>query len=270
MEGRKISILGCGWLGITLLQRLIEYGCEVKGSTTTERKLKTIKGYGATPYLLDLDKLDVNILKLFLAESGVLIINIPPRRKIKEVKSYSKVLEGILPFLNNDQKVIFISSTSVYQNTNNWVDESFDLYPETDSGMAVLNAEKCLKDDLGERLTILRFAGLIGKDRHPGAFLAGRKDLLNGNAPINMIHQEDCIGLILEVIKKEFWGEVINGVTSEHPLRKDFYTQATQALGLEEPTFQEENVTIYKLISNVKSVNQLGYTYLHDNPMEVI
>lgn len=270
MKGRKISILGCGWLGMALLKSLIERGFEVNGSTTTARKLKTIKGYGGFPFLLNLDQLDTNDLKAFLAGSEVLVVNIPPRRKIKDVEGYSKVLKYVLPFLNEKQKVIFISSTSVYQNTNDWVDEGLDLKPETKSGKTVLEVESIFKKSLKDRLTIIRFAGLIGKDRHPGVFLAGRKDLPNANAPVNLIHRDDCIGLIMEIIKKEFWGEVVNGVASKHPLRNDFYKLATQVLGLEEPTFKEESVSSYKLISNVKSVNRLGYTYLYDNPMGMI
>mgnify|MGYP003615968040 CR=1 FL=1 len=39
----KISILGCGWLGFPLAQKLIETGYEVKGSTTSESKLEALK-----------------------------------------------------------------------------------------------------------------------------------------------------------------------------------------------------------------------------------
>jgi nucleoside-diphosphate-sugar epimerase len=52
------------------------------------------------------------------------------------------------------------------------------------------------------KTTILRFGGLIGEDRNPIRFLAGRENLENPDAPINLIHQTDCIGIILRIIEK--------------------------------------------------------------------
>lgn len=270
MEEKKISVLGCGWLGFSLAKQLINNGFIVKGSTTTKEKLDKLKAVGITPFLVDLDRFNEELIGDFLHDSNFVIINVPPRRKIKEVVSYSRVLANLLPFIKADQKVIFVSSTSVYQNTNDWVGENLELFPETESGKAVLEAEKCLRANLGSQLTIVRFAGLIGENRHPGKFLAGKTNLPNAKAPVNIIHQEDCIGLILGIIENDFFGEVVNGVAMKHPSRKDFYTQAAQSLDLIAPSFAEESVSSYKLISNAKSIKELGYCYLYDNPMSMI
>jgi hypothetical protein len=40
--------------------------------------------------------------------------------------------------------------------------------------------------------------------------LAGRENLENPDAPINLIHQTDCIGIILKIIEKNSWGETYN------------------------------------------------------------
>lgn len=272
MKGKRISVLGCGWLGLPLAEKLINEGFEVKGSTTTQQKVVDLEEKGIQPFLIDLDDINAAVVTDFLFNSDVLIINIPPRRKVNSVSSYSKVLANLLQFveLNLNQKIIFVSSTSVYKNTNALVDEDVKPQPETESAKAVLKAENILKSNLTDRLTVVRFAGLIGENRHPGKFLAGRKGLSNATAPINMIHQKDCIGLIIKVIEKDFWGEVINGVASKHPSRKEFYTKATRSLGLEEPSFLEEDMATFKLISNSKSVERLGYTYLYDNPIGMI
>lgn len=270
MKGKKISVLGCGWLGVSLIKELVDRGVEVKGSTTTPAKLKKLEALGVMPFLLNLDHLNNKNVQLFLNGSDVLIINVPPRRKVQEVESYASVLEKLLSYIGDQQKVVFVSSTSVYQNTNGWVNEDLCLAPETKSGNAIYAAEQSLSRNLKSRLTIVRFAGLVGNGRHPGRFLAGKKNLPNAKAPVNIIHQKDCIGLILRIIEKDFWGEVVNGVASAHPLREDFYKQAAQVLDLIKPNFQQNGMTSYKLVSNTKSVNQLGYTYLYDNPMEVI
>ena len=39
-EREKISILGCGWLGLPLAKSLLAKGYKIKGSTTSESKLE--------------------------------------------------------------------------------------------------------------------------------------------------------------------------------------------------------------------------------------
>ena len=38
----KISILGCGWLGLPLAKAIVENGFSVKGSTTSSEKIATL------------------------------------------------------------------------------------------------------------------------------------------------------------------------------------------------------------------------------------
>ena len=89
----KVSILGCGWLGFTLAKKLIEIGFEVKGSTTSEKKLDLLKSYKIEPFLLELSETKISdSVTEFLYNSEILIINIPPGlRKIKETTA-EKVL----------------------------------------------------------------------------------------------------------------------------------------------------------------------------------
>jgi nucleoside-diphosphate-sugar epimerase len=90
--------------------------------------------------------------------------------------------------------VLFISSTSVYNDVDAFVTEETIARPATESGKQLLETEQLLQSNINFKTTI-RFGGLIGEDRHPVKFLAGRENLENPNAPINLIHQEDCIGI---------------------------------------------------------------------------
>ena len=53
--------------------------------------------------------------------------------------------------------------------------EDLELYPEKTSGKAILALEDLLQKELKQRLTIIRFSGLVGPERLPGKFLAGKK-----------------------------------------------------------------------------------------------
>lgn len=270
MSVKNISILGCGWLGFPLAIDFISKGINIKGSTTSEDKMTALREEGITPFLLTLGTTPKETHIDFLSDSEVIIINFPPKRIPNIIAIYQQQIQSILPYISAIQKVIFISSTSVYQNTNSEVIESIDTQPEKESGKAVAAVEQILQKQLGDRLTIIRLSGLIGYDRLPGRFLANKKEVQNGDAPINVIHRDDCIGIIQAVIEKNTWGEIINGSADQHPLRKDFYTLAAKNIGLMPPSFLFQETIAYKIISNSKSKKLLGYTYKHPDPLKLI
>jgi len=270
MNIKRVSILGCGWLGLPLAVHLKSREIRVKGSTTTSEKLSLLQECGIVPFLLDLRIENAEVYYDFLLNSEVLIINIPPGRVGNILETYKERIQTILSYISVDQKVIFISSTSVYQNTNSEALESQDPIPEKMAGKAILIVENLLRKSLGDRLTIIRFSGLVGYDRLPGRFLANKKGLKNGNAPVNIIHRDDCIGLIEAVIEKEVWGEILNGCADKHPLRKQYYTLAAKKIGLTPPEFVDEEGANYKIVSNTKSKKIVGYTYVYSDPLELL
>jgi len=270
VNSKQISILGCGWLGLPLAVDLVSKGINVKGSTTTATKISELEKEGIMPFLLKLGEANQEVSKDFLKDSEIIVVNFPPKRIPNILQVYTQQIASILPYISSTQKVIFISSTSVYQNTNDEVFETIDVQPEKGSGLAVAAVEKLLQEQLGERLTIIRFCGLIGYDRLPGRFLANKKEVLNGDAPINVIHRDDCIRLILAVIEKNSWGEIINGCADQHPLRKEFYTIAARNIGLTPPSFIKQETIVYKIISNTKSKTLLGFEYKYPDPLKLI
>ena len=50
--------------------------------------------------------------------------------------------------------------------------------------------------------------------------LAGRTDVANPEAPINFIHQTDCIGVIEAILNQNSWNEIYNAVGLEHIKKK--------------------------------------------------
>lgn len=271
MNNKQISILGCGWLGLPLAKHFIAQNYTVKGSTTSQEKKEILKEAGITPYVFTLGKdIDKDIYADFLADSAVIVINFPPKRIPDIATIYQEQIQHILPFIKPSQKVIFVSSTSVYQNTNDWVTETLENKPEKESGWAVLAVENILKAHLKNNVSILRLAGLIGYDRVPGRFLANKKEVANGKAPINVIHQDDCIGLINAIISQNAWGEIINGCADEHPLRETFYTQAAKKAGLVPPQFKASKAIQFKKIANTKSKDLLNYTYKYPDPLTLV
>jgi nucleoside-diphosphate-sugar epimerase len=272
---KQISILGCGWLGLPLAKALISNGFSVKGSTTSESKLSELKSLGINPFLIALDsKRITGSIDEFLDGSKTLVIDIPPQLRGKnsdtvtvEEKVFVEKIKTVIPYIEKStiKNVLFVSSTSVYGETNGTVTEETIPKPDTESGKQLLEAETLLQNNDKFKTTILRFGGLIGEDRNPTKFLAGKENLENPESPINFIHQEDCIGIILKIIATDSWNEIYNGVSPFHPTRENYYTQKATELDLSLPQFDHSKPSNGKLILSNKVENVLDYSFIKTN-----
>lgn len=262
-----ISILGCGWLGLPLAQHLITRGHTVKGSTTSPEKMSLLKQNDIDPFLIRLTPQPENPEShLPFWNSDVLVLNIPPGRKrenvidfhTSQIRSVTKAVAG-----STIKFVVFVSSTSVYPERSGVVTEN-DAVPgkaKRRSGNALLKAEQLLFSHTEFETTVVRFGGLIGPDRHPAKYLAGRRNLKRGNAPVNLIHRNDCIEIISRIIENEVTGEVFNAVNDNHQSREEYYIDAAQELGLEPPQFKKDENKNYKIVNNQKLKSFLSYQF---------
>lgn len=265
---KQISILGCGWLGLPLAKALLQNGFSINGSTTSPEKLTMMENSGIKTFLISLseDKTTGNLTD-FLKNSEILIIDIPPKLRGAEKENFVSKIKNVIPFIEKSavENVLFISSTSVYGEDNSLVTEETRLNPDTESGKQLVQAEQLLQGNPNFKTTILRFGGLIGEDRHPVRFLSGKTNLDNPDARINLIHQQDCIGIILKIMELDCWNTTFNAVTPFHPSRKEYYTQKAADLSLALPEFNDDNAAIGKTILSSKVENVLGYKFIKPN-----
>lgn len=274
---KTIAILGCGWLGLPLAKLLLSKGYELKGSTTSESKLDVLKNAGILTFQIQLEAQQINgTIEDFLKETNVLIIDIPPglRREISSSleTTFVNKIRTLIPFIEKSgiKKVIFVSSTSVYADGFPIVEITEETIPnpDTESGKQLAIVEVLLQSNLNFKTTVIRFGGLLGDDRHPAKFLAGKTNVENPDAPVNLIQREDCIGIIGSILKHSEtseqqgnWGETFNAVAPQHPTRKAYYQNKAQILNLPLPTFAEHSESKGKMISSKKVEIILGYSF---------
>lgn len=257
-----VSILGCGWLGLPLGKVLAENCIKVKGSTTQSEKLDVIRTKGLVPHKLDMTN-PPEFSDFF--QTDVLIITIPP-----SARQYTTIIANIIKAIEANQirKVIFISSTTVYPDLNREVTEAdAQNMASPRSGIKLLEIEDLFRHSKSFSTTILRFGGLYGPGREPGRFIAGRRGIKGAAAPVNLIHLDDCIGVIKTILKKKIWGATFNACAPQHPSKKEFYSKACNELGLPLPQFVPGPHT-YKIVSSKKLVTALNYKFQHPDPME--
>jgi nucleoside-diphosphate-sugar epimerase len=256
-----ISILGCGWYGKALAKALLKNNVIVKGSATSSEKLQQLLDLGITPCLVNF-KADSEDYDPEFFECDILIVSIPPKARQGEASAYLPKVQRIINIIDKHQliKVIYISSTVVYGDSNSEVNELNDPEPDTESGGILLAAEGLFHQQTTFKTTIIRFAGLVGPGRHPGRFFAGKKGIPNGLTPVNLIHLEDCVGITLAVIEQDAFGYLINSCSPHHPTKSDFYRQATLQAGLPAPEFINE-LNSWKLINSVQIREVLNYEF---------
>lgn len=268
-NNNQISILGCGWLGLPLAKSLLENEFSVNGSTTSLEKISVLERNGIQPFQIELSETEIKgEIDSFLATSEILIIDIPPKLRSASSESFVKKIQNLIPFIEKSkiEKVVFISSTSVYADNNSVVTEATKPNPNTESGKQLAQAENLLQGNPNFKTTVIRFGGLIGEDRHPIHFLAGRKNIENPEAPINLIHQIDCIGIIEKILRQAQndnwdWNETFNAVAPYHPTREAYYTQKAMELHLPLPEFDQTKSSVGKTILSDKLENVFDYKF---------
>lgn len=254
----KIAILGCGWLGFPLAISLIKNRYSVTGTTTSIEKIPLLKVAGINGLVWSLSDIQTKESISFLSSVDILVLNIPPS-KVKGEFDYSSSLHNLCLLLPVSIKVLFISSTSVYPENLIDANENYSWQKSDFLNQNVL-AENKLLEVLGKRLTIVRLAGLMGANRHPIKSMINKKEILNGDSPVNLIHLNDAIGIIEKIIVLNFWGEIINGCFPLHPSKKEYYSKSANFFNLSVPNFVDGG-ELNKIVSNEKSITQLKYTY---------
>ena len=258
MQGKRlnISVLGCGWLGLPLAAHLVQHHFVVKGSVRSIEKKALLRIKNITPFLVDIDKETVINIDFFIAD--VLVIAIPS----KNILGFQKLISQIEK--SSIKKVIFISSTSVYPTSETEITETNKTLD-----LPLVSIEKLFLNHSGFKTTILRFGGLFGGDRNPGNFFKNGRVIKNPQGVVNMIHQEDCIAIIHQIIKKGIDTEIFNACADSHPTRRDYYTKAKLKLGLETPVFEENQPVQMKKICSDKLKSRLNFNFKYSDLLNI-
>ncbi|MDR5591537.1 NAD(P)H-binding protein [Christiangramia sediminicola] len=262
----KISILGCGWLGMELGKRLRKENHEVRGSVTRIERMSEIRSAGVVPYSIKLFEKGIQgDIRSFLSGAEVLIVDIPPGLRKNPEVNFVKKIKKLIPYIEKAyvKKVIFTSSTSVYEDTEDFPVYKEDAETNNSDNIAIQlrNAELLFLNNENFNASVLRFGGLIGEKRHPVNHLSGRTGVKNPEAPINLVHQEDCIAAIFKLIDKEKDNSVWNIVYPEHPPKEKYYSNIASERELTKAEFDHTEASKGKKISSEKIQKELGFKF---------
>ena len=268
---KKVSIVGLGWLGMPLALALNARGYQVTGTKTTSDGVEAARMSGIACYELrltpelvcDADDLD-NVLNV-----DALVITLPASRTAQGGENYLLAVQQLVnsALAHGVPRILFTSSTSVYGKGAGNVRESSPLHPETAAGYVLVQLEQWLHALPNTSVDILRLAGLVGPERHPGRFLAGKTHLPDGELGVNLVHRDDVVEAIQLLLQLPAGGHRYNLCAPKHPTKREFYTEQAQRLGVEVPQFNAESERHGRIIDGQLICRELGFEYQYPDPM---
>lgn len=270
---KKVAIIGLGWLGMPLALSLMSRGFEVVGSKTTSDGVEAARMSGIECYQLELTPELIceahDLEQLLYADA--LVVTLPARRTVEGSEGYFRAVRMLVDsaIAFGVPHIIFTSSTSVYGDTTGTLSEDSPLQPVTPSGKVLAELERWLHELPNTSVDILRLAGLVGADRHPGRFLAGKVDVKGGSHGVNLVHQDDVIAAIQLLLQLPTGGRVYNLCAPGHPTKREFYPALAAQLQLQPPQFSEEPEQAGRLVDGSRICKELGFEYQYPDPVRM-
>ncbi len=261
-----VGIVGLGWLGLPLALALRQRGYEVWGTTTCPDKQAELAGRELPVRQLRLETdrvVDEPSLSEVWDRTATCILNVPPGLRKSPSGSFLRKIKTFIQYLQPYAgiRMIFVSSTSVFGRNQGEVDEQTTPKPDSPGGEELYRAEQWIRSCRPET-TVLRPGGLIGPDRHPVHSLSGRVGLPGGRDPVNLVHREDCIAILIEILSRGYPGECIHAVYPEHPSRSEYYTREARKRGLPPPEFEMNPGEPARIVHSTFLLEK-GFSYTH-------
>ncbi|MEW9799621.1 NAD-dependent epimerase/dehydratase family protein [Alteromonas sp. CYL-A6] len=262
-------ICGHGWLG-QHLSSAISTEASISGTTRSQEKANSLRtrGIQAIPFSLGDDASEV----AKAAKDAVVILNIPAGRKATEHTTYLQDMADLTEAIATagPAHVIFISTTSVYgADGEGTVTERSPLCPDTPSAEANCKVEAMVTQTLPDHFSILRLAGLVGPDRHPVKFLAG-KTLEAGNKVVNLVYIDDVIQAIRRLAGIGPVCRALHLAATDHPKRGEYYPAIARAMQLPEPIFSDTDaVPTGKCVDPTATLETLSMTLAYPSPYDM-
>jgi nucleoside-diphosphate-sugar epimerase len=230
-------IVGCGYIGSRVAQRLQAQGEPVTGVVSSAASAERLGGRGIPVIRCDLD---TGQLPAGSTEGQQVFYFAPPPPRGGQDTRMQRFLDGC-GVSGQPARIVYISTTGVYGDcAGEWVDESRPANPQVDRARRRWHAEQLLRgwqEHGGGELVILRVAGIYGPGKLPLARLRrGEPMVAETDAPwTNRIHADDLVEVCLAAMQRGSDGAVYNACDDEPGNMTDYFNRVADLAGLEPP-----------------------------------
>lgn len=265
LRGKRLVVLGCGYVGSALAREAVARGLRVTALTRNAEKAEKLRADGIATVVADLAG---EAWHTQMEEGAEFVVNcvssggggIEGYRR-----SYQEGMRSAVAWMRRVGKVktaIYTSSTSVYpQGGGATVDETapIDRTGERPGVLAAAEDELLGAESASERRVVLRLAGIYGPGRHHlleqvrAGEVAGR-----GDFHLNLIYRDDICSAVWAALEGTDAREIFNVADDEAATKAEIVAWLVKRLGVEAPRFTGEPavgrrvVTPDRVISNAK------------------
>ncbi len=249
VEGKRLLVLGCGYLGRILVAEALEKGMSVLAVSRNVDTLASVASQGAETVcgLVDGDSWheaaggDVDFVVNCVSSAGGGLVGYRQSYIDGNVSLGSWAKQ-----VGFSGRAIYTSSVSVYGDAGGeWVDEESGPAPANERGMIMRESEDVFLNGLsGARAVVLRLAGLYGPGRHLmlDRLRLGEAELPGwGDYYLNLVRIEDVASSIWACLESQ---EPVSGtftvVDDEPSLKQDMAVWIAGRVGNPAPVFTGE------------------------------
>ncbi|MBC8245835.1 MAG: SDR family oxidoreductase [Verrucomicrobia bacterium] len=269
----RALIIGCGYVGEALGQRLTALGHDVTGIRRSSEHNPRLAKLGIRPVNLDITG-EGALAKLDGRYDWVIIAASSARG---DEAAYERVFGAgtrqVAQWLNTTEaaSVVFISSTGIYRQTNGeWVFENEADTPGNRSGEILWESEQTMSA-AGPPVTLLRSSGIYGPGRGHlfRRFMSGNAVVEgDGSRYLNMVHRDDLVETIIAAMQGGGRRGLYN-ITDDEPVTQlNFFKWLSETTGRPMPPFVPEpdpstrrrGIT-NKRVSNKRFKATFGFNY---------
>ncbi|MDH6250327.1 nucleoside-diphosphate-sugar epimerase [Chryseobacterium sp. H1D6B] len=238
---KKIGIIGCGWLGSRIAEKLSGQ-FEIYVTTTSEHKLEQFQKKGFHPMIADFnDAQSIEFLSPWkaIADLDTVIITVPFSTKKDNEDEVLKRAANLVSFMHGFQGQIFLmSSTGVYPDFEKDFSED-DLSSDHAAG------ERVIKNAF-PKTNILRLAGLMGDDR-----VLSKYTISNLDVRVNHIHYADICSVIEKMMERQLHSKLYNLAAPMHPQKGEVISAQKNIPYFSKMEYGGRTISSEKLISEL-------------------